>query len=188
MHCGGRQIHYSHHGGNAHRTSQNGAVRIARPHHRDQSYQLLDRHLAQHRRGQLLCNQNHPIGILDRQIADTLLQAGQYPTTQIFNIGATLSQIGVFHQFKFTHMTLHNPPQRTLRPLSLANLLFDLTRQRIVIEHPQIDIKQGLLFAFETASKATPHDLDVVPDSTQGRMKTFELPIDIIGALIGDPV
>ena len=140
-----RQVDHTHDRGNAHGTGENRHVGVARAGHRDQTDQLAFRHLAEHRRRQLLADQDGVIRIDQRGLA-FFLQVGEQAPTEVAHIGGALAQVCVIHQLETIDVVEHHLAQGALRPLTGTNDLAHLVTQCGVLEHHQVDVEQRALF------------------------------------------
>ncbi len=173
-----RQIHRAHYRGNTHGTSKDGDVGVARTQHRDHPRQPAFRHLAEHRRGQLFADQNGFFGVGQGLLARFLQIAEQAPT-DVLDVGGALAEVGIVHHLEAHDMVADHLAQRALRPLAGANEPGDLTAQRGILEHHQVDVEQCPLFLAHLAGKPLGQGAHVGAHCLQRRLEERQLGLDL---------
>src|SRR5690606_4705151 len=73
--------------------------------------------------------------------------------------------------------------ERTLGPYAFADLVRDFTRQSAVVQHPQVDIKQRLLFRPKLRCQAVCNTLDIFAYSLNSGLKQRQFLFDIVRRL-----
>lgn len=172
-----------HHRGDAHGTGEDRHVRVARAEHRDQADQAPFRHLAEHRRRQLLADDDGLFRVGQVLLA-FFLEVSEQAATDVLDVGGALAEIGVVHQLEALHVLHHHLAQGALGPLAGTDDALDLVADGGIVEHHQVDVEQRAFFLAQLAGELARQRAHVGANALQGLLEQGDLGVDVVDLLV----
>ncbi|MDT4819800.1 hypothetical protein FQZ97_529260 [compost metagenome] len=158
-------------------------MRVARTQHRHQAHQLAFRHFAEHRRGQLLADQDGVL-LVDQVLLALFLQVGEQAAAEVLDVRGALAQVVIVHQLETGHVLHHHLAQGALGPLARADHALDLEADGGIVEHHQVDVEERTLFGAQLGFQLAGEAAHVFAYRFQGLLEAFDLGFDVIDRAI----
>ena len=179
-----RQVDRAHHRGDTHGAGENRHMGVARAEHRHQADELALGHLAEHGRRQLLADQDAVVRVFQALLTG-LLQIGEQAPAEVLDVGGTLAQVGVVHQFEAIDVLADHLAQGALGPLAGADDVDHLVTQGGVFQHHQVHVEQRALFRAQLAGHLRRKVAHVRAHPFQGGIEQRQLGVDVVDGLVG---
>ncbi|MNV57274.1 hypothetical protein D3C71_1495970 [compost metagenome] len=116
------------------------------------------------------------------------LQVGEQAATEVLDVGCTLAQVSVVHQFETVDVIGDHLAQRALGPLAGLDHGGHFAAQRRVVEHHQVDVEQGALFRAQLRGELGGQGAHVGAYAFDGGLEQAQFGVDIGDGLVGHHV